>query len=471
MISSLGVCSVFLAFLVTQTPSSLQPATSQPATSQPAASQHTAPTPKPRLAVLDFKTDGKVEASGSGAIADAVRDEFHRCRQYDLMDRQMMRERMGEKDWAESVECDEIKCLVRCGTSLDVQKIVGGLVTSFGETWVLTIRLVDVGTGREEKLFTRKHDGKMSELLDIARDGAREIIGLPITAGPPTFTNSIGIRLVLIPAGTFQMGGEFSPDEVVQRFGGKADAFEAERPQHTVVIAESFYLGVTEVTVEQFRRFVDATSYVTEAKKTGKPGGLSLRSDRSWGWNEDADWQNPGFPQTDVHPVVMVTWNDAKAFCAWLSDKEKKQYRLPTEGEWEYACRAGTQTAFWWGNEMDSTGNVENTMDTKHGTPPSPIKAMPCDDGYFATAPVADYRANVFGLHDMGGNALEWCASRYEAYPGSTAPSASFDRRSKVVRGGSWNSDAARCRSAFRFGSTPSARSGNLGFRVAVGAQ
>src|SRR5262249_14501883 len=139
--------------------------------------------------------------------------------------------------------------------------------------------------------------------------------------------NSIGMKLKLIPAGEFLMG---SPES-------DGDAFDVERPQHRVRIKNPFLLGMHQVTRGQFRRFVDAVGYKTEAEKYGKGG---------WGWDltagrEVADpkytWRSSGFEQTDEHPVVNVSWNDAKAFCDWLSKQEGQTYRLPSEAEWEYA--------------------------------------------------------------------------------------------------------------------------------------
>jgi len=144
--------------------------------------------------------------------------------------------------------------------------------------------------------------------------------------------DSRGKKLVLIPAGEFMMG---SPEDEEER--------NDEEKQHRVRITRSFYLGIHEVTIAQFRRFVDDTKYKTEAEKD-ELGGL--------GWNEAEGkfkvdpkytWRNSGFKQEDSHPVVNVSWNDAEAFCAWLSKKEGQAYRLPTEAEWEYACRAGTR--------------------------------------------------------------------------------------------------------------------------------
>ena len=144
------------------------------------------------------------------------------------------------------------------------------------------------------------------------------------------------MRLALIPAGEFQMG---SPDN-------DKDAESKEKPRHLVRITKPFYLGVYEVTRGQFHQFVAESGYRTEAEKDRK-GAL--------GWNEEMKkieqnarftWQNPGFQQTDDHPVVNVSWKDAVAFAAWLSRKEGKNYRLPTEAEWEYACRARSKTRY-----------------------------------------------------------------------------------------------------------------------------
>ena len=142
-------------------------------------------------------------------------------------------------------------------------------------------------------------------------------------------TNSLGMQLVLIPPGVFWMGSS------------QSDSYrkDDELPQHRVRITRPFYFGMCEVTVGEFRRFVEAKAYQTDAERDGQGG---------FGWDGKAfvqkpayTWLNAGFPQTDDHPVVNVSWNDAVAFCQWLAQEEKRAYRLPTEAEWEYACRAG----------------------------------------------------------------------------------------------------------------------------------
>ena len=167
--------------------------------------------------------------------------------------------------------------------------------------------------------------------------------------------NSIGMKLVLIPAGEFMMGGQESAEELVKAFAAynrKPEFFKDEYPRHRVRITKPFYLGKYEVTVGDFRRFVDDSGYKTQAETDGEGGwGYNPQTGQCEGRKPQFNWRNPGFPQTDNHPVLNVTWNDAVAFCQWLSRKEGKTYRLPTEAEWEYACRAETTTRYHNGDD------------------------------------------------------------------------------------------------------------------------
>jgi formylglycine-generating enzyme required for sulfatase activity len=151
----------------------------------------------------------------------------------------------------------------------------------------------------------------------------------------PTITNSIDMRMKLLPAGKFTMGSILSSNEVHQRYpGGKESFYEGETP-HQVTLSKSFYMGVHEVTVGQFSKFVESEKYKTEAEADGKGGYGYDQSTNRVSVNAKYTWQNPGFPQDDNHPVVNVSWNDAVAFCRWLSRVEGREYRLPTEAEWE----------------------------------------------------------------------------------------------------------------------------------------
>ncbi|HUE16647.1 MAG TPA: SUMF1/EgtB/PvdO family nonheme iron enzyme [Planctomycetaceae bacterium] len=261
-------------------------------------------------------------------------------------------------------------------------------------------------------------------------------------------TNSIGMKLALVPPGKFNMGSS----------DADAEASPDQKPLHQVSITRPFFLGTAEVTRGQFAAFVRATDYKTEAERDGKGGVAFDDSVRDWRQDTKYSWRNPGFDQDDSHPVVNVSWNDATAFCDWLSRKEKKTYRLPTEAEWEYACRAGTETRYYSGDADVSLRMIANLSGL--------------EDGYRFTSPVGSLRANVFGLFDMSGNVVEWCRDFYggDYYSKSPSedpvgPASSFGR---VCRGGSWFNPPGACRSAARRALSAGLRISDIGFRVAL---
>ena len=309
----------------------------------------------------------------------------------------------------------------------------------------------------------------------------------PVTPAAP-MANSIGMRMVYIQAGSFRMGSKPLRDGEAKTSGSRGSALQHEHPEHAVSIAKGFYLGAHEVTVGQFRRFVEATAYRTDAENGDQPfadgitGGFAVVGRGLVAWREDATWRRPGFGQTDTHPVVLVSWDDAEAFCRWLSRKEGRDYRLPTEAEWEYACRGGTDTVYWWGDDHDTTGRVANVADRcanrenpqEWGT----RSVMPMDDGHVYTSPVGAFRANAFGLYDMIGNVSEWChdwyaRDYYRKSPATdpTGPTEAeatrfYEGRARVVRGGAWCSRPSACRAAHRYGLPPMSRGVATGFRV-----
>ena len=170
--------------------------------------------------------------------------------------------------------------------------------------------------------------------------------------------------------------------------------------------------------------------------------------------------------------MVYVTWNDAVAFCKWLSKKEGKTYRLPTEAEWEYACRAGTTTRYYSGDDSESLAKVGNVADaTAKAEFPNWTWAIKASDGYVFTSPVGQFRPNAFGLYDMHGNASQWCADRYgkDYYAESPVddPAGPVSGRDRVLRGGPWDERPDIARSANREKSRPDLPIDNAGFRVA----
>jgi formylglycine-generating enzyme required for sulfatase activity len=281
-----------------------------------------------------------------------------------------------------------------------------------------------------------------------------------VTFLPREIRNSLGMSLLLVPRGTFLMG---SPK-------GEEDRLDEEIP-HEVEITRPFYLGKHEVTVGQFRAFVTDAGYRTEAERDGK-GGRAFDG-KEFVQKPEFTWKSLYFAQTDDHPVVVVSWNDAVAFCEWLSRKDGRAYRLPTEAEWEYACRAGTKTRFHTGDRDDDLKAAGNVADAAlQAKWRDAFWAMRWDDGFPFTAPVGRFKANAFGLYDMHGNAWEWCADWYaEDYYGKSPrrdPQGPTTGKERVARGGAWSTQPKFCRSAFRDWHEPSYRSDCVGFRVVV---
>lgn len=262
--------------------------------------------------------------------------------------------------------------------------------------------------------------------------------------------NSIGMTLVHIPAGDFLMS---SPHNEIDRA-----IMEGE--QHRVKITKSFHMGVHEVTVGQFEKFVEATGYQTEAEKEGK--GSSRLFPDGWKLDPQTNWRNPGWVQSKDYPVVCVSWNDAREFCEWLSKKEGKIYRLPTSAEWEYACRAGTKTPFHYGKTLSSDqANFDGWV------PYGKAKQGPKTGRACA---VGSYFPNAFGLYDMHGNVWEWCLDGRREYQKVKQPledpMGDLSGEYRLLRGGSWNDGGFLCRAALYLYFPPSERINYFGFRV-----
>ena len=232
-------------------------------------------------------------------------------------------------------------------------------------------------------------------------------------------------EMVVVPSGSFMMG---SP-------AGEPHRHDCEGPQHRVTIPNPFAIGKYEVTVEQFEEFVNETKH------------------------PDNKWRNPGFNQSTNHPVVNVSREDAKAYTEWLSTKTGQNYRLLSEAEWEYAARAGTTKAYYFGTEISpSQANYDNN----------------------GTVEVGSYPANAFGLHDMHGNVEEWVEDCWH-YNYNGAPSdgrawtincdyleaSSFHLDMLVLRGGSWKYGHWDLRSAGRSWGFARNRNNKYGFRIA----
>lgn len=253
-------------------------------------------------------------------------------------------------------------------------------------------------------------------------------------------------EMVVVPGGRFLMGaapGEEEREGVPEKFRG--------RSQPRVVLAiGSFALGRYEVTRGQFASFVAETGHAVGA------GCYHLTDEGKVELNPGLNWRNPGFVQTDAHPVVCINWNDAAAYVAWLSRKTGRGYRLPSEAEWEYAARAGSQTTRPWGNVSGDACAHANVWDlsTKERYP-NFGGHHPCPDGFTYTAPVGAFNANAFGLHDMIGNVWEWTQDCWNGtlagMPANGAARLIGDCSRRVVRGGSWYFYPWFARPAYRY--------------------
>jgi formylglycine-generating enzyme required for sulfatase activity len=273
-----------------------------------------------------------------------------------------------------------------------------------------------------------------------------------------------GPAMVVIPVGSFLMG---SPDD---EDGRRTN----EGPQFRVRFDHGFALAQSEITVAEFRRFVEAAKYRTRAEETG---GSPVYDERSGSMRERSgvDWRKDESGQTagDNQPVVHVGWDDAVAYARWLAEQTGRAYRLPSEAEFEYALRAGGTTRYPWGNAAPSPplANVSTTGDRSRSRREWSNALPGTTDGFFGIAPVRQYAANEFGLHDLAGNVSEWVEdcwhSSYSRAPSDGRAWVNPGCVRRVVRGASWASGPEQVRSAYRLSIAPGTTSPRVGFRVA----
>jgi formylglycine-generating enzyme required for sulfatase activity len=272
-----------------------------------------------------------------------------------------------------------------------------------------------------------------------------------------SFRDGDGPEMVVIPPGSFVMGSPAS----------EAGRQDREGPQRTVQVREALAVGKFHVTVGEYRRFVEATG------RSSSGCWVWNVAERKWVEDPSRNWRSPGFAQTDRHPVVCVSWEDAQAYVRWLSQRTGRGYRLLTEAEWEYAARAGTTTSRWWGDGEGGQCGAANGADRRAKQENPTWTTADCDDGFAYTAPVGSFAANRFGLHDMAGNAWQWVEDCWkENYQGSPTDSlvalvSGGDCSRRVLRGGSWFNTPSILRSAFRNWDSPGDRYYYVGFRVA----
>ena len=321
-------------------------------------------------------------------------------------------------------------------------------VSSAGTQTTVTATL-DAYQATEESVWVRP--GQHRDLVMTLRP-----VLPPVVAPPPTIPSP---PMVKITGGCFEMG---SPAKETGR--------EPDEMQHRVCVSD-FELAPTELTVGEFKRFATATGYQTDAEKdTGYKGCYASSKSGKWEPQAGLSWRKPGYKQGDDYPVACVSWNDVQAYTQWLSQQTGQGYRLPTEAEWEYAARAGTTAARHWGDSPKQACQYANVADRAE----SPTGLVwtdkhECSDGYWYPAPVRKFRPNPWGLYDMMGNVWEWTCSAYDKDYGVAEKECSNNNTVDplAVRGGGWNDQPARVRSAYRAWNTPANRGNLTGFRLA----
>jgi formylglycine-generating enzyme required for sulfatase activity len=273
--------------------------------------------------------------------------------------------------------------------------------------------------------------------------------GCPNEAPVPDNTE-ISDNMVFIPGGTFQMGSE--------------DGDIEEKPVHTVTVS-SFYMSKYELTVAEFKQFIEATGYKTDADKQGCSyvwTGSKYEKKKGMNWRCDVKG-NPRPTSEYNHPVIHVSWNDAAAYCQWKSKTTGKNYRLPTEAEWEYAAGGGDPKSrsrtLWAGTSEEGQVGPFANYNGKNGA-----------DQYDYTAPVGSLKPNALGLYDMSGNIWEWCSDRYDNYAADaqTNPTGATSGSFRVLRGGGWYFFSRYCRVACRGFDEPDYCCDLIGFRLAL---
>ena len=296
-------------------------------------------------------------------------------------------------------------------------------------------------------------DQKRARLEEAARAQAVLTQLMPTPASPVADTEGVlrdrflggdarGPELVLLPTGRFQMGSPEHERKVAMEAGSQPGWLARELPQHWVGIEKPIAMGRYPVTVGEWRVFVASTGW--------RPSG-------------ETDWDAPGFVQTDRHPVVGVNWFDAIRYVRWLSEATGKSYRLPSEAEWEYACRAGTKTAFSFGDRITTDQANYDGNFTYNGGPRGEYRR--------GTTPVGTFPANPWGLFDMHGNVWEWVQDVvHDNYDGAPLDGSAWeeggDQARRILRGGSWLYNPRYLRAALRNGFSAALSNDIVGFRI-----
>ena len=426
---------------------------------------------KPKIGITGFRVAGDLDPSLEDSLYDTLLTKVGDTGRAIVVDREEIgREAKDIKESRQATSEEEARS--KAISRLGIERMCAGSLAKVGNRYYASVKVInldlsvervitssteseaDLGTiisdlaikvvltRTELDYFERAEEAwAKAEAADTAQTYREYLEDFPESRRAPEAaarlerrTLPFKLEMVLIKGGAFTMGSKQA------EVGREPD----EGPASEVEVGD-FYLGKYEVTFAQYDAFCEAT-------------GRKKPDDEGWGRGD--------------RPAIRVTWNAAAEFCNWLSEMTKLDYRLPTEAEWEYACRAGTTTPFYWGESLGNVHEYANTVDQSAKRKHPDWSAIAGDDGYAETAPVGTYKPNVWGLYDMHGNVWEWCADWYEAgyyvYGPGNNPQGPSEGTERVLRGGSWFNTLPYLRSASRQGFNPGYVSNGVGFRVAL---
>jgi formylglycine-generating enzyme len=432
---------------------------------------------KQRIAILQFEAvNEEAQAGNKGRmVAEMLTTEAFKTGLFHVVERHLIKKVMDEMEFGESAFSGTDA--QKIGVMLGADAVLTGAVSEFLGVLRIDARLINVQDGRilladgaQAQLTMQDISqavqllmGKMISAVGVEQEVAVAEAAPPETQLPPASKPSqgqapppvaitgaanpvpgqpwndplSGLGFVWLSGGCYMQG---SPSSEPGR--------DSDEKQHEVCL-EGFWMSAREVSVEDFRRFVEATGYVTDAEREGHAWIYQGKKTRVDGQN----WRRTRFPQTARDPVINVSWYDAKAYCDWLARETGLNYRLPTEGEWEYGCRAGSRGRYFWGEDQTQACAFANVHDrTSRNVNGYTWQSFPCDDGFAQTAPTGNFQPNAFGLHDMLGNVWEWTGSA----DGSGK---------RYARGGSWDDRDKYVRCANRDRLDPGFRTYSVGFR------
>ncbi len=282
----------------------------------------------------------------------------------------------------------------------------------------------------------------------------------PVTGGRPA-TSALTPGEVFRDCPTCPLMTVVPPGRFEQGMAAGAGGSKFEQPRHVVEIAGAFGIGVHEVTVGEFAEFAEATGL--------KSAGCDAY-EGEWRVDPALGWRDPGFPQTSAHPATCVSWQDATAYAAWLSQKAGHAYRLPTASEWEYTARSGADVETPWGADAAGACKSANVADAAAARRYPGWTVQPCNDNFVHSAPVGSFAANAFGLRDTLGNVFEWVEdcwfNDYSGAPADGSARTGGSCAERELRGGSWFTTPTHLRAQYRNRFEPGYRSNSVGFRV-----